>query len=46
MPNPSGAGTKILMFGALCAAAVGTFMYVKKNNINVEEVVKKIADRI
>jgi len=25
---------------------VGTFMYVKKNNINVEEVVKKIADRI
>ena len=45
-----GSGGKILMLGAMCAMAAGAFWYVKKNNIQVEEVVKetvkKIQDRI
>ena len=45
-----GSGSKILMLGAMCAMAAGAFWYVKKNNIQVEEVVKetvkKIQDRI
>ena len=35
-----------MLFGAFCAAAAGAFFYMKKNNIQVEDVVRKVQDKI
>jgi len=37
----SGGKGKALLFGLICAAAAGAFIYAKKNNIAVEDIVRK-----
>jgi len=35
-----------LMYGVMCMAAAGAIFYVKKNNIPVEEIVKRNFERL
>ena len=42
--SSSGFAGKLFLFGVVCAAAAGTYMYVKKNDIDVGQVFKNLTE--
>ena len=42
--SSSGIAGKLFLFGVVCAAAAGTYMYVKKNDIDVGQIFKDLTN--
>ena len=42
--SSGGSGRKLFYFTAACAMAAGAYFYVKKNNIDVKDVLMKVQE--